>query len=228
MIPETSRRPPQRARAATRRSQEERTLHTRAKVLDAAVECLHRTGFTATTTAAVAKAAGVSRGAMLHHFPSKDDLLLAMVERVFEQSLADYSAKLAAIADPVAKLLAMPELAWEGMQSPGYMAWIEVWMATRGRDELSRRFGLAYEAINERAARQIRALARQAGVTDMKRVDNLRTLFLAAMRGLAIEGAISGKPERFTAAALEMRRLLELALMPDGNRPAQKRPRARS
>jgi len=69
-----------------RRSQAERTEETRRKILDAAVELLASKGYAGFRTADVSEAAGVSRGAQTHHFPSKDDLVVAVVAHVFERA----------------------------------------------------------------------------------------------------------------------------------------------
>ena len=62
--------------------QEERTRAMRARLLEATVECLVEHGFAGTTTTLVSQRAGVSRGAQLHHFPSKNDLVVAAVEHL--------------------------------------------------------------------------------------------------------------------------------------------------
>ena len=56
---------------------------TRKRILDAAVEILRRKGYAHFRTADVAKAAGVSRGAQLHHFATKEKLVYATMEHVF-------------------------------------------------------------------------------------------------------------------------------------------------
>ena len=69
-----------------RRSQAERTEDTRRKILDAAVALLANKGYAGFRTADVSDAAGVSRGAQTHHFPSKDDLVVAVVAHVFQRA----------------------------------------------------------------------------------------------------------------------------------------------
>jgi len=66
----------------TRVPQEERSRVMRERLLDAAVECLIECGYSGTSTTLVSERAGVSRGAQLHHFPSRADLLVAAVEHV--------------------------------------------------------------------------------------------------------------------------------------------------
>ena len=54
-----------------RRSQKERSSETQARLLDAAVTLLHERGLAGTSTHDIAEAAGVSRGALTHHFESR-------------------------------------------------------------------------------------------------------------------------------------------------------------
>jgi AcrR family transcriptional regulator len=69
-----------------RRTQAARTEETLGRILDAAVEMLATKGYAGFRTAEVAAKAGISRGALTHHFPSRDELLLAVVEEVFRRA----------------------------------------------------------------------------------------------------------------------------------------------
>jgi AcrR family transcriptional regulator len=75
-----------------RRTQAERTEETRRRILDAAVDVLAAKGYAGFRTADVSAIAGVSRGAQTHHFPSKDELVVAVVEHVFQRT-ADLGRK---------------------------------------------------------------------------------------------------------------------------------------
>jgi len=55
-----------------RRSNAQRSAETRRRLIKAAITCLHVNGYAATTTVAIADKAKVSRGAMLHQFPTKE------------------------------------------------------------------------------------------------------------------------------------------------------------
>lgn len=77
--------------------QAQKSAMTRDKILDAAISCFVNLGYTHVTTAKVATAAGVSRGAMLHHFPSKTELIQASVEYLHDKLLEDYTARVASI-----------------------------------------------------------------------------------------------------------------------------------
>ena len=77
--------------------QAQKSAMTRDRILDAAINCFIELGYTNVTTAKVASAAGVSRGAMLHHFPSKTELIQAAVEFLHDKVLEDYTQQVAAI-----------------------------------------------------------------------------------------------------------------------------------
>ena len=73
----------------SRRTQAVRSGEMKRRILDAAFEVLKERGFAGFTTPEVARRAGVSRGAQVHHFPSKNDLVTAAMEHVFGIALAD-------------------------------------------------------------------------------------------------------------------------------------------
>ena len=71
--------------------QQTKSEMTRTAILDAAVTCFYELGYANTTTENVARKAGVSRGAMLHHFPTRFDLIKAAVEHLNQQRLAVFA-----------------------------------------------------------------------------------------------------------------------------------------
>lgn len=78
--------------------QAQKSAMTRDRILDAAISCFIELGYTNVTTAKVASAAGVSRGAMLHHFPSKTELIQAAVEYLHVKLLEDYTERVKSIS----------------------------------------------------------------------------------------------------------------------------------
>src|SRR5262245_5248316 len=69
-------------RLKPRRTNAERTAIARRKLIEAALKTLCEAGYSATTTDLVARRAHVSRGAMLHHFRTRVDLMAAVAEHV--------------------------------------------------------------------------------------------------------------------------------------------------
>jgi AcrR family transcriptional regulator len=123
-------------------------------LLDAALETLVERGYAGTTTIEVARRAGVSRGAQLHHFPSKAELLTAAVGHLLDRRVADYRKAFADIPPSVDYLDAAIDLLWTGFQGPSFIAWVELWVAARTDAtlraavvEMERRFQVETQAI---------------------------------------------------------------------------------
>lgn len=114
--------------------QEERTRVMRQRLLDATVELVAERGYAATTTVQVAERAGVSRGALLHHFPSKNDLVIAAVEQVMANRYDDLRA--AAESMTGARTRGVLQMLADHFASPFFMAALDLWVAARTDDVL--------------------------------------------------------------------------------------------
>ena len=108
-------------------------------ILDAALECFVSIGYANTTTARIAERAGVSRGAMLHHFPSKTELMLAAVEYLHDKLVELYNSHIGQI--PIE--LPVDERNrrglqgyWNYLRSDLYVAYHELCVAGRTDPEL--------------------------------------------------------------------------------------------
>jgi len=75
-------------RPPTRRKQEDRSRDTRDKLMQAAIDVLLRDGYNRLTMKEVVKTAGVSSGALMHHFTSKAELVVAATAMVYEEAIA--------------------------------------------------------------------------------------------------------------------------------------------
>lgn len=111
----------------------------RDNILDAAIECFIKIGYASTTTARIAERAGVSRGAMLHHFPSKSELMLAAVEHLHSKLLELYTRHI----QQMPRDLPVDERNrrgiqgyWEYLRSDLYTAYHELCVAGRTDPEL--------------------------------------------------------------------------------------------
>jgi AcrR family transcriptional regulator len=116
---------------------QERSRATRKALLDAAIACLVERGYAATTTIETARRAGVSRGAQLHHFPTKAVLLATAVEHLFDRRRADFLQAFEAIDPQADRLDAALDLLWSMFEGPAFVAWTELWVAARTDPELA-------------------------------------------------------------------------------------------
>lgn len=169
---------------AARRSQAERSASTQAKLLDAALDCLVEHGYGGTTTTVVSERAGVSRGAQLHHFPTRAALVAAAVEHLFARLTADYQRGFAARAAHSDRLRAAIELLWSMYTAPHFPAVVEIDTAARTDAELRAHL----EPIAERHQVNVHRLAREyfpEAAALGRRFDAVLTLLLDALRGMA-------------------------------------------
>src|SRR5580765_5031198 len=119
-----------------RRTQAERSAAMRARLLDATIDCLHDLGYARTSTPEIARRAGVSRGAQLHHFPTKTELVTSAVERLFDRRREEF---LRAFADRPAgsdPLQAAIDILWGLVSGSSFTVWLELAVAARTDDEL--------------------------------------------------------------------------------------------
>ncbi|MBC7982544.1 MAG: TetR/AcrR family transcriptional regulator [Candidatus Obscuribacterales bacterium] len=172
-----------------RRTNAERSATTRTKLIEAAIDILYQSGYSAATTISVAQKAHVSRGAMLHQFPTRIGLLLGVAEYI----VADHARRrheLLAIEnfkDGMARFWAGADLSSAIQSEPSAIALLEIMMATRSDRALKKSFApftRAWAELRKTAAAQVAA---DLGITDVAKVEDLITLHQTSLRGLAIE-----------------------------------------
>lgn len=176
----------------TRVPQGERSRATRLRLMEAAVDCLVEYGYAGTSTTLVSERAGVSRGAQLHHFPSKADLLYAAVEHLTELRATELRAKAGDVAprDRRAVLAMLADI----FTSPVFDAALELWVAARSDADL-RDIVIPFE---RRIGRQTHAMTVAALGADesLPGVRELVQATLDMVRGLGLANALSNDSRR--------------------------------
>jgi AcrR family transcriptional regulator len=175
----------QHTRARTRQPQQ-----TREKIIDAAISGLHRLGYSATTTIFVAQAAAVSRGAMLHHFPTKSALMAAVVRTTFERDAAFYRKALAHAQSHTARIDMLVDCAWARFKSPDGIAQVEIWQATRSDPELAAAVTPVHDEVTANSQDGMHQVLRMAGPISRAQSRSLLLFTVATLRGLAMELAL--------------------------------------
>ena len=124
------------APARERRSHAERTAETRARIIGAVVESIAERGFQRTTASEIAQRAGVTWGAVQHHFGGKDGMLIAVLEDSFDRfahKLEDISIKGTSLEKRAALFI---DRAWEHFGSAQYRSTFEILLNYLGREDL--------------------------------------------------------------------------------------------
>jgi AcrR family transcriptional regulator len=169
-----------------RRSNAERSATTRGAIIDAAIELLFSRGHTATTTIAVASRAAVSRGAMLHHFPTRVALLIATAEHIVTTQREERRAKTRELGMGLKRYYAGADINWQVQKQPKTIALLEIMMATRSDPPLRKAFAPFIAQIREMRKQAASLVAADLGVTDQATVATMLDLHQATLRGLAI------------------------------------------
>ncbi len=172
------------ADAGARRSQAERSASTRAALLDATIASLVQDGYANTTTSRVAARAGVSRGAHLHHFQTRQALVAAAMERLAERRGAELLAATESLPGGREGLIGGLDLLWAGYASPLYQAALDLWSHARTDAELRERLA----PVERELDRQTLRLTRRMFPAHAERSDFAHLIEMAAatMRGLAL------------------------------------------
>jgi AcrR family transcriptional regulator len=124
---------------AVREPKQERSRATRQRLLEAAIECLAGHGWPATTVSVVAEHAGVSRGAAQHHFPTREDLITAALEWMFERRTAQVAGIAAELPTGPGRTEALVVRIVEFFTDPLFKAALQVWTAAAADPALRER-----------------------------------------------------------------------------------------
>jgi AcrR family transcriptional regulator len=210
---------PRRARrpVAARRTQAERSADTQRKLIEAAIAVLHRVGYGATTTGLIAEEAGVSRGAMLHQYPTKVDLMLAVVADVYERETVEYRRRGEEIESPRERLYQFPDFMWDLLTRPSAMAVLEIMMGSRSDPELAQRLAPLQRRIEAVSRATVERILEDGGFPDLPEANTMRRLFVAAVRGLSIDLMLLDDRAELDEAIQLLKRLLRA--LSDGRIP---------
>lgn len=192
-----------------RMTQAQRSGRTRDRLVTAAIDALYRYGYAAVSTTLVAELAGVSRGAMLHQFSTKAQLMAEVAETTHQRNIAAYRSTLSRNSlTAEARLLTLLDVGWMRHGSPDGVAHDEIRSATRSDPELAERVMPVLLRHAEETQETFFRLMAAAGITDRPVSDALLTMAVAALRGLALEKALGQDEAQVEAAFQQLRRTL--------------------
>ncbi|MBC3193343.1 helix-turn-helix transcriptional regulator [Pseudonocardia sp. C8] len=195
---------------SAREPKQDRSRATRAQLLAATVDCLASRGWAATTVSAAAERAGVSRGAAQHHFPTREDLIVAALEHMFDARIAE----LRAVPDPPTGTEDVVVRILDLFAGPLFKAALQVWTAAAADEALRARI-VPLEAKFGRHAHRL--LVELLGVDDGDPVAHrLVQATLDLARGLGLADVLTDDSARRARVAGQWAVTLDAALRPTG------------
>ena len=189
-----------------------RSAAKRSNVLNAAWELFAEHGFDDTSMRGLALKAGVSTATIYAHFPTKPDLLQALIEQRWQQALADMLARAAAVHDPLERLLAGITGLNHAIAADPLLRQLLVTPRRVGDAQAEKRLGPIEDMMDERCAEAIRE-AVAAGRLQCEDLKALAVLIRVGMQGWLLTESKRARPmseERVTGALVALLRGAQL------------------
>jgi AcrR family transcriptional regulator len=190
------------------RWQQRKSAQTRIGILEAAIDCLATHGYARTTTQLIAETAEISRGAMLHHYPTKGALIEAIIAYCFYKRMQMLSEGVRNISEMArVQEFAGLEILWRSFFTREHRAYLELNIASRTDPEVRESF------IPQ--ARRFFRIWREEGINvfpewagQPERLARAGDLVEAVLEGLALNHDIWEAPERVPRVRAFLRELV--------------------
>ena len=177
-------------------TQAERRSKMRERLIEATLDILLDSGYHRTTTTEIVKRAGVSRGALVHHFACKADLIAAAADKMLDDATLEIEDLAARLAKMDITLKDFMDHLWEQFSGRLFYITIEYVTAARTDDELRVklvpvvvRFHDALDSIWRRFFKKSRLTRAQ--------VDMILNMTLCLLRGMGVQTVLRRDPEYY-------------------------------
>lgn len=188
--------------------QQRKSALTRITILEAAIDCLESVGYARTTTQLIAQTAGISRGAMLHHYATKQDLIASVIDYTVYKRMEAFIERMGDLTDEQrVERNAGIELYWQSLLTREFTAYLELKVASRTDPELREIFlpkAREYDQVERREVE--RAFPEWVGNTNYPLAMDY---VIASMEGLLLNREIWDDRDRRVA----LRRLIARSLI---------------
>lgn len=174
--------------------QAEKSQMTRNAILEATVQCLVDIGYAQTTTERIALQAGLSRGAMTHHFKSRADVFIAAARYITEKRAQEYADLIDRINVPegsLPSLMHMREtmlICHQYYASPTFIGLHELLRGARTDKELKRAITALEKALDQKISdAMLKRFPYLSAVEETR--EKLMDLIMSTMQGVAVDMA---------------------------------------
>jgi len=192
-IPRTARSV--RTKSEPRRTQQQRRDATRQKLLEAAVRCIAELGYHGATMDSIVARAGLSRGAQMHHFPTKQDFAVATYEYLLGNLAEQLRTQTRKILDEGDEASTLFEYLWKKYYSGDLFA-VSMELALTSRFERSMRPPLL--ELTDRFHRSVDEcwllLCREKKI-DEESTLRLLNMTMSLLRGMAVQTVLWNRAE---------------------------------
>lgn len=182
-----------RSEVKTSRTQEERTAATRARLIEATLDLLLAKGYAATTTVDIAARAGLTRGALSHHFSGKDELVVEAFDHHLTLVTADIRTYASHVRSGTMKLDDFIDRVWTIMSGRFFMLTLEEITAARHNDYLRTRMATRTVEFHARLDDIWRYFFSETGLKSGE-VEVMLNATLCLLRGMGVQTILRDDP----------------------------------
>jgi AcrR family transcriptional regulator len=166
----------------------------RRRICRAVIACLDRFGYNETSLGRVQNEAGISRGALTHHFPTKEDMMVATLRQILEpvRFSGARTGRAAPVSRPMSVHAELVRLWTETVDTVEGRALFEILVAARTDSELESRIKPSLVEYNDELGVGVLAIYRSRGRNDDDDVRTLWTICRVFLRGLHVQERFGG------------------------------------
>jgi AcrR family transcriptional regulator len=189
------------------------------------IDILSERGFPALTNALIIEKTCISSGALMHHFPTREKLLIDMVEYAYLDLGAFRSEQFARLGPGLPRFRAFIDMTWHTACMPAGFAVNEVRIGARSNHELAAHFRPVFTRVAVQHGRTLAKIVHEARLRPDEEMQGLWTATSMAMRSLAIDGGTYGGRDLATKVLLSLRTLRETLIVKQLGEGARQDPR---
>ena len=182
-----------RTQAKPARTQEERTAATRARLVAATLDVLLAKGYAATTTVDIAARAGLTRGALSHHFAGKDALVVEAFDRHLTLVAGEIRSYAALVRDGTLSLGDLIDRVWTIMSGRFFMLTLEEITAARHNEALRLQLAERTRVFHGELDALWRHFFSDTGLNDLE-VEVMLNATLCLLRGMGVQTVLRDDP----------------------------------
>lgn len=176
------------AEARRRRTQQERSAETIDAILRATIDLLYERGFYRTSATDIAERAGVSRGALNHHFASKEDVVVSAIRHQLQASTARLHAMARTIRERGGSTDEVVDFIWSLMTDRLYFVTMEYLPEVRHNRDFKDKVVVVVKEFHAGLEAIWSELAEQFG-TDVVRTATVMNATMCTVRGMIAQSA---------------------------------------
>ena len=200
--------------SGARRTNADMSSETQARILQATIASLAELGYAGTTMSGIAERIGVSRAALIYHFNSKNALMAAVINAIYDEMAAMYKSAAHPALTPAERMLAVLDASFEFTTSTSQMAQVELLLAAKRDASFRAEVAPTIEqrdVVFQQAWKQLTLeIGGLSGAS--ARLDLVRDFAVSVFRGITVTRSISSDLASFERQHVLLRKLLQDAL----------------